>query len=207
MATTNYCLRLAYDGRDFSGYQVQPTDRTVQGELEKTLSYLFKTEIILQASGRTDAGVHALEQVVSFKASPLLNEERLFYALNRLLPRDIKVLAVEKVHDGFHPRFDALGKVYRYQCRYEDRLFERPYVLFLKNRLALEKIKEAARFLVGEKDFYNFSNRRKEEGSTVRHLYRLEVGEKEDGFDLLFVGDGFLYKMVRIIVAYLLEIG
>lgn len=207
MATTNYCLRLAYDGRNFCGYQIQTEERTVQGEMETVLSLLFKEEIRIHASGRTDTGVHALGQVVSFKAEPLLQEERLLYALNRLLPEDIQVLEVKQVEDEFHPRYDALAKVYRYRFTRKKDVFLRPYRLYLEKEIDLAKIKQAAGLLEGKKDFFNFSNRRKEEGSTLRQIYRIAIEKTEEGFDLVFVGDGFLYKMVRIMVAYLLEVG
>lgn len=207
MASATYCLKLTYDGRNFSGYQVQPMKRTVQGEVEEILSLLFKKKIILQASGRTDAGVHARGQIIAFHEEAILPPEKLCYALNRLLPRDIKVLDCQYEAKDFHPRFDAIAKMYRYRISYSDALFERPYTLSLSKPVNLEKMKEAFPLLEGERDFYNFSNRRRQEGSTCRHLYRIYLEEKEKGFDLLFLGNGFLYKMVRILVAYLLEIG
>lgn len=198
-------MHIAYDGRDFYGYQYQVDRRTVQGEIEELLNYIFKEAITTKASGRTDAGVHALDQVVGFPGPELMELSRLNYVLGRLLPRDIKINKI--YYADLHPRFDALGKTYIYKCSYEDDLFLRPYALIIKNKLDLVAMKKAAHYLQGEQDFYNFSNRRPGEGSTLRHLYEINFKVEAKGFSVEFTGDGFLYKMVRIIMAYLLKVG
>lgn len=205
MSTKNYLMRIAYDGRDFYGYQYQVDRRTVQGEIEEVLEYIFKESIPSKASGRTDAGVHALDQVVGFRGPELMELSRLNYVFNRLLPQDIKVNKI--YYADLHPRFDALGKTYLYKCSYEDELFLRPYSLIMKNKLDLAAMKKAAHYLQGQHDFYNFSNRRPGEGSTLRYLYEIKIKEEDKGFSVEFTGEGFLYKMVRIIMAYLIKVG
>lgn len=205
MSAKNYLMHIAYDGRDFSGYQVQENARTVQGELEKVLCFIFKCRVQTKASGRTDAGVHALDQVVSFRAPALMELPQMIYVLGRLLPQDIKVQSI--VFSDLHPRFDAVAKTYRYRCSYDDDLFLRPYALIVKNKLDLEGMRRAAAYLIGNHDFFNFSNRRTGEGSTCRNLYRLQITEDDKGFWVEFTGDGFLYKMVRVLMAYLLKVG
>lgn len=198
-------MRLAYDGRDFYGYQYQKNRRTVQGEIEDLLSYLFKEEVTTKASGRTDSGVHALDQVVGFTAPKLMELSRLSYVLRRLLPRDIMLNSIS--YSDIHPRFDALAKTYEFRCSYDDDLFLRPYALILAKPLDLRAMRKAALYLEGEHDFYNFSNRRVGEGSTRRHLYQIRIKENQKSFTIACTGEGFLYKMVRIIVAYLLNVG
>lgn len=205
MVTKTYLMSIAYDGRDFYGYQYQENLRTVQGEVEKVLEHLYKEKIVTKASGRTDTGVHARDQVISFEARELMPLERLPYVLGRFLPRDIKLNWIS--YSDIHPRFDALAKSYIYSCSYKDDLFLRPYKLYLKDELDLGAMREAAALLEGKQDFYNFSNRRKEEGSTVREVFRIKIKEKDMGIDMIFVGEGFLYKMVRIMALYLINVG
>ncbi len=205
MASQSYLMSLAYDGRDFHGYQYQEELRTVQGDLEDLLSYIFKEKIRIQASGRTDAGVHALDQRVSFEAPKIMELDRLAYVIKRFLPRDIQLNNLKV--DNLHPRYDALAKSYIYRISYEDNLFLRPYSLYLKKELDLEALRYAARHLEGSHDFYNFSNRRKKEESTIRTIYKIKILESPKGLDLVFIGDGFLYRMVRIMVAYLNNVG
>lgn len=200
-------LDIAYDGRNFFGYQRQKHERTVQGELESLLAVLYKSEIHVHASGRTDTGVHALQQVCAFDAALHIPLERLLYALNHLAPSDLKILQVQEVPRDFHPRFGAISKTYRYRLMLEDDLFQRPYKLYLKDSLDLQSIDRAIDFLLGTHDFYSFSNRRKGEKTTIRTLYDLHYDRMDNDLTFTFTGDGFLYKMVRILMQYLLDVG
>lgn len=202
-----YAIKFAYDGRDFSGFQRQPDDRTVQGEIEKVLGIIFQEEVSLHASGRTDTGVHALNQVATFCPAILIKEEDLTRALRRMLPRDIKLVQLCRCSKDFHPRFDAIGKHYRYICSLEDHLFERPYVHYLKVMPDMERILRAAAFLIGVHDFRAFSNRRRGERDTRRDLWAIEVKEHKERICFDLYGDGFLYRMARVIVQYLLHVG
>lgn len=200
-------LRIAYDGRDFFGYQRQAHHRTVQAELEQVLEFLFQEKIRLHASGRTDAGVHALSQVAAFSATKTIQVEALQRALSRMLPKDIQLMGITECPEDFHPRFDAIGKHYRYVVSSNDDLFGRPYVHYVRDGLDLQKMREAVRPLIGVKDFAAFSNRRKGEGDTKRDLWAIEIHTEGEKTVLDFYADGFLYKMVRILTQYLLHVG
>lgn len=196
-----------YDGRDFSGYQRQLEARTVQGEIEQVLSLLFASPVTLHSSGRTDTGVHAIGQVASFETKLSIDVPSLTRALHRMLPRDIKLKKLVACPETFHPRFDAIGKHYRYICSREDRLFERPYVHFLKETPDLEKMREAIAFLTGVHSFASFSNRRKGERDLRRDLWAIEIHEKQEKILFDLYADGFLYRMARVLIQYLLHVG
>lgn len=203
----NYCVRMSYDGRCYHGFQRQQEERTIQHELEKVLSLIFKEPISIAASGRTDAEVHALDQVFSFKSEATIQPQRLCYALNRLLPSDLLIKEVHEVEESFHARFSATKKCYLYRISKVDDVFKRPYQWYIKEELDLNRMREAAAYFIGEHDFFSFSNRRKLEKSTIRTIYSVEIKETEKGINIYIKGDGFLYKMVRIMVHYLVEVG
>lgn len=205
MAAKTYLMKVSYDGRLFHGYQYQRDLRTVQGDIEGVLGHIFKRDISSQASGRTDAGVHARGQVISFSAPELMEIDRLHYVISRFLPEDIQLLELRE--DFLHPRYDALAKAYIYKCTYNDDVFKRPYSLYLARRLDISSMRRAASHLEGFHDFYNFSNRRKNEGSTKRLVHRIIIENKAQDLEFIFLGEGFLYKMVRIMVAYLINVG
>lgn len=203
----NLRIDIAYDGRNFFGSQRQLRERTVQGELERVLAILFQQPIGLQLSSRTDAGVHARRQVGHFHTTRDIPKDRVSYALTSLLPQDIQLLNLMEVSEHFHARFDATEKTYEYHLTYRDDVFERAYKVFLSQPLDLMLIDQAISQLVGEHDFFSFSNRRKAEQSTVRNLRAINY--RLDGNDLIFSfrGEGFLYKMVRILMQYLIHVG
>ncbi|MFC4803388.1 tRNA pseudouridine(38-40) synthase TruA [Neobacillus sp. GCM10023253] len=205
-----YKAIISYDGTGFLGYQVQPKGRTVQAELEAALEKIHKgIPVKVTASGRTDAGVHAKGQVIHFDSPLAIPEDRWVVALNSLLPEDLAVLFVEKADNAFHSRFDAAGKEYRYQLQlsgFRDP-FQRNYVYRYPYALNLEAMREASRYLLGTHDFTSFCAAKTEVQGKVRTIK--EIGFLLDG-DLLtirFVGTGFLYNMVRILVGTLLAVG
>lgn len=202
---------LSYDGTHFSGYQIQPQNRTVQGELEKALMTIHKGwHIRIQGAGRTDAGVHAKEQTFHFESFHTFPERNWKRALNTLLPADIYITAAQKVPASFHARFDAVEKEYRYYVwnGREPDIFRRNYVYHFKHPLDIEAIKRACSYLEGTHDFTSFTSAKSTvKGSKERSLY--EVVCKQDGQEIEFIfrGPGFLYNMVRIMVGTLLEVG
>lgn len=200
-------LDIAYDGRNFFGYQRQKQERTVQGELEDLLSLLYKSSVHLHASGRTDSGVHALQQVCAFDTQLRIPEDKLFYVLNQLAPSDLKILAVQEASLDFHPRFDAVSKTYQYKFMLQDDLFQRPYKVYLEDQLDFDAIDQAITVLQGTHDFFSFSNRRRGENSTIRTMEEIRYERTGQELVFSFKGDGFLYKMVRIVMQYLLEVG
>lgn len=203
-------LTIAYEGTDFSGYQRQAQgERTVQGELEKALRRLSGEIPKLTAAGRTDAGVHAKGQVVSFATKARIPIDRWPAALNSVLPPDLIVGRAEAVGPGFNARYSAKTKTYQYivsRRRWPD-LFLRRFSYHYPHALAVAKIREAAAYLVGEHDFKGFAAAGSAVATTVRRLDRVEVAEVEEELYFTLEGNGFLYKMVRNIVGTLLLIG
>ncbi|WP_102349472.1 tRNA pseudouridine(38-40) synthase TruA [Bacillus sp. Marseille-P3661] len=200
---------ISYDGTSFAGFQVQPKQRTVQGEIERALKKIHKTDEIprIAASGRTDAGVHAHGQVIHFD-SPLtgINWAR---ALNTLLPEDIIVDEVESVPTSFHARFDVIKKEYRYFLLNSQKnyVFRRNYCYHYPYRIELDAIKAAADYLIGTHDFTSFCSTKTDKQDKIRTIYTIDVIEEAGEIVFRFVGDGFLYNMVRIMVGTLLKVG
>ncbi|MGV3486986.1 MAG: tRNA pseudouridine(38-40) synthase TruA [Tuberibacillus sp.] len=201
---------IAYDGTNFSGYQIQPNGRTVQGEIEKILTRIHKGHSVrITASGRTDAGVHAKGQVIHFDSSLDIPEEGWLRALNSQLPGDIQTLRVEKVDSDFHARFNSKMKEYRYRLLLsrEKDLFRRHYVHHVPEVLDVDSMRIAAELIVGEHDFTSFCASGTSVVDKVRTVYELELMPVGDELVVRVVGNGFLYQMVRIIVGTLLEVG
>jgi tRNA pseudouridine38-40 synthase len=205
-------IALAYDGTDFHGWQVQPDLPTVQGTLEAVVSEIEGAFVRVEGSGRTDAGVHALAQVAAFSIANPIPAENLKRAMNRLLPRSVRILRVEEAAADFHPRFQAHAKTYEYRIWRGEICapFERLYVLHHPYPLDLDRMTGAARVLEGEHDFSAFAaadDRDEEGGSKVRTIFssRLELAGERLVYRVR--GSGFLKHMVRNIVGTLLEAG
>jgi len=202
---------VSYDGTHFKGYQVQPGQRTVQTEIESALARMHKQDelIPIVASGRTDSGVHAKGQVIHFDTPLAIPMERWPFALNSLLPDDIRVLKAEEVDESFHARFGVVSKEYRYRVSTEthQNVFTRQYVCHYPYPLDVDKMREAAGHLIGTHDFTSFCAANTEVQDKVREIYALEWKNVSDGLEMRVRGNGFLYNMVRIIAGTLLEIG
>jgi tRNA pseudouridine38-40 synthase len=203
---------VSYDGTDFSGWQVQTGRRTVQGVLQDALAKVLGAPVPVLAAGRTDAGVHAEGQAISFRAATGIPPEGIAAACNGTLPPDVAVLSLEEAPRSFHATFDATGKVYRYEILNgrTPRPLLRRTTWRVPGRLDAARMRAAARLLVGRRDFRSFrSNPGLEEdrGSTVRRLRRIEVRRRGDRIVLEFEGDGFLYNMVRAMVGTLVQVG
>ncbi|MDP2654579.1 MAG: tRNA pseudouridine(38-40) synthase TruA [Candidatus Omnitrophota bacterium] len=212
----NIKLTIEYDGTEFEGWQVQgPRHRTVQGEIQKALRKIFKRDIVLVGSGRTDSGTHALGQAANFKAETSMPAEEMVRALNANLPADIAVLAAAEVPDGFHAQFNAKSKTYRYT------ILNRPVRCACLRKLAFHVpypldatlMRREGQVLVGRKDFRSFmasdtaEKMKPGEKDTVRTIRRLSVKKEGPWISIDVESDGFLYKMVRNIVGTLIEIG
>lgn len=205
-----YKCIISYDGTNFSGYQVQPNKRTVQSELEAGLAKLHKgQEVKVFASGRTDAGVHAKGQVIHFDSPLSIPVQRWPVALNSLLPEDLAVLSVEAVNETFHARFDAEGKEYRYflYLGASRNPFKRNYAFHYPYPLDLDSMKLGARYLIGTHDFTSFCSAKTEVEDKVRTIKEINFSKDGELLTLQFIGNGFLYNMVRILVGTLLEVG
>lgn len=205
-----YCLIVQYDGTDYAGFQVQPGQRTIQGELEKALGILAAGPISIVGAGRTDAGVHSEGQTVSFRDDRLtVPIDRLPYALNALLPKDIRVVQSKDMPEGFHARYSALEKTYRYQI-YEGEfpnVFYQRYAYWTREKLDWQKVEDCSKLFVGRLDFASFAASGSSVKTTIRTISKVEV-EREGALKLLrFTADGFLYNMVRNLVGTLLDVG
>jgi tRNA pseudouridine38-40 synthase len=200
---------VAYDGTDYSGFQIQPQVATVQGEIEAALHRLTGETIQIVGSGRTDAGVHARGQVFHFDTNSSIPLEKWRYVLDNQLPEAIVIRSVEEAEPGFHARFDVKVKEYRYcidNGPVPD-LFRHRYADHIRHPLDLAGMQQAARHLIGEHDFTSFCSAKTFVEDKVRTVYDLRVEREGDFIWVVCRGNGFLYNMVRIIVGTLVEVG
>ncbi len=205
----HYKLILAYDGTNYNGFQRQAIKTSVQATFEEALRRLGWQGRAIMPSGRTDSGVHAKGQVVSFNLDWNHPDYALQNALNAFLPADIAVQSVQQVDPDFHPRYDALSRQYRYQLYWQsarDPLRDR-YAWRLERKPELSMMQAAANDLLGEHNFIAFGKALKEDGTTIRRIYSADWVEEEDGMSFTIIGNAFLYHMVRRIVYVLVRIG
>lgn len=202
-------LVVQYDGTDYAGFQVQPDRLTVQGTLEQALGKLLGETIRIAGASRTDAGVHACGQVVSFTTENVIPLERIVPALNALLPQDIAALCADEVPADFHPRFGARRKQYLYRLLNRDlpSPFIGRYAWHVPQALDVEAMGQAAAALVGEHDFAAFCAAGGSAKTTVREIDDLTVRREGEIIEVSVSGNAFLYMMVRIIVGTLVEVG
>ena len=202
-------LRVAYDGTDFVGWQIQNEGRTVEGELNKAINALTGETIEVIGASRTDSGVHAKGNVAVFDTESTVPADRFMYALNSLLPEDISVVESKEVAADFHPRHCSSIKTYEYRIfvsRINDPL-KRRYAYRFPTELNVERMDEAAKYLIGEHDFKSFCCVRTQAETTVRKIYSADVFHDGDDIVIRVSGAGFLYNMVRIIAGSLMEVG
>lgn len=208
--TKRYRATVAYDGTDFSGWQIQPGQRTVQRVLEEILHGLTGQEVRINCSGRTDTGVHARGQVVHFDLATRIPVNRLKLALNGRLPPDVRIMTLQTTTADFDARFSATGKEYRYFIW--NQAIQRPevrhYHYHVKHRLDVKAMNAAARRLEGRHDFAAFcANPGYEREGTVRRLFKLRVTRRGAVVMISAQGEGFLYKMVRSLAGFLVRVG
>jgi len=198
-----------YDGTGFCGLQWQPAERSVAEELESALSVLFDGPIKITAAGRTDSGVHATGQVISFKSEKNFPIERLALALNNKLPSDLTVREAAVVDDNFSARFSALERTYVYAVlnRPMPSAISARYAYHFYSSLDLRALQDAAQSFIGERDFRSVCGMLPESGPTIRNVRRLEAWREGDFVFITIAADGFLHRMVRNIVGTLLEVG
>ena len=208
----NFKVTLEYDGTGFNGWQIQlQGERTIQGEVQSVLSKIFKHKVNAVASGRTDAGVHALGQAVSFKARTKMSPTEIQRAMTSFLPADIVVREVQEVPLNFHAQHSARSKTYRYtilNCKIPSAK-ERNFCHFYPYKLDLLNMRREAKALVGKHDFKSFeaSDPERKKHSSVRTIQSITITKKMDWIYIDITADGFLYKMVRNIVGVLLDAG
>ena len=206
----NFKIIIQYDGTRYKGWQGQnSTDQTIQGKIEAVLTQMAGHAVEITGSGRTDAGVHAKGQVANFHIEEHFREEEVLSYLNHYLPDDIAVISIEKVDDRFHSRYAAKKKTYRYHIHMGEipDVFGRKFQYQYEKILNVERMKEAASYLIGTHDFTSFCGNKKMKKSAVRTIY--EIAFILNGADLYidYRGNGFLQNMVRILTGTLIEVG
>lgn len=202
-------LLVAYDGTDFSGYQRQPEQRTIQGVLENALQQLTQEEIHIHGSGRTDAGVHAWGQVCHFTTTSPIPSDKYTYILRRMLPRDIVVRSSEEVSIDFHARKSAHWKTYYYtiDTNRVPNVFMRRYQTHDPLPLDVSSMRRGAQFLLGTHTFTSLCSTKTIVEDHVRTIFACDIHEHQGVVRIEVTGNGFLYNMVRIIAGTLVEVG
>lgn len=203
-------LSLCYDGSRYRGWQKQGnTENAIQHKLETLLSRLLDQPVEIAGSGRTDAGVHALRQVCSFKAETDRSCESILAEIRRYLPDDIGAVSLEEAQPRFHARLNCKGKTYTYNIwnSEEPNVFDRKYLYFYPAELDIDAMRAAALPLCGEHDFTAFTSAKRMKKSAVRCVDAIDIQKDGGRLTITITGNGFLYNMVRIIVGTLLEVG
>lgn len=205
----NVKVIVEYDGADFFGFQYQPGVPTIQGELERVLTKITKVPVIVYGAGRTDAGVHAAGQVVSFRTNGSIPVDRISVAMNALLPRAISVVSAVEVSENFHARYSAVSRLYRYE------ILNRPlrsallarYCWHVPQALNVKAMAEAGRPLVGVHDFAAFGSVERDGDCTVRDVKSLSVEPRGERLVIVVRANAYLRSMVRAIVGTLTDVG
>ena len=205
----NIKLTIEYDGKDFNGWQKQPNKLNIQGTIEETIKSIVGHEVNLTASGRTDAGVHALGQVANFKTTSEIPIEKMAIAINSRLKKSIVIKNAEEVDEKFHSRLSCKQKTYRYIINNSKNgtAIYRNLEYHFPIELDVKKMQKAAKYFEGEHDFSGFKASGTSSKNSVRTIYKADVFKKEDKIYIELTGSGFLYNMVRIISGTLLDVG
>lgn len=206
----NFKIVIQYEGTRYQGWQRQgTTQNTLQGKFEALLSKIAGTPVEIQASGRTDAGVHALGQTANFHMNTELSCEELLDKLNQYLPEDVAVISCQEAAPRFHARLNAVGKTYCYRIHNSKipAVFDRRLVWQIEQQLDVDAMKTAAKYLVGTHDFAAFTSAKNKKKSTVRSIESILFEQNGADIRISFRGDGFLFHMVRILTGTLVEVG
>lgn len=202
-------IKISYDGSKYFGWQKQAGKPTIQGEIEKALEILLTHPCEVFGSGRTDAGVHALAQTAHFDMDINIPVSKLADVLNKLLPDDITIIEAKEVPTDFHARFSIKKKCYEYRVYIGKKKdpFIANYSSWIKDELDFEAMEEAKKLLIGKHNFKGFCSTATAVKDFNREIYSIEITKKKDFVYFTFVGSGFLYNMVRILVGTLLDVG
>lgn len=206
----NIKLTIEYDGKEFGGWQKQPGKPNIQGNIEQAIKNICQEEVELTASGRTDAGVHALGQVANFKTHSLIPLENIVMALNSNVKKSIVIKSAEQVEERFHSRLSCKKKTYRYVINNSGiaSAIYRNTETNVKIKLDVDKMNQGAQYLVGEHDFKAFKSSGTSSKSSVRTIYKAEVKKQDnERIYIELTGNGFLYNMIRIISGTLVDVG
>jgi tRNA pseudouridine38-40 synthase len=207
---TNFKITIEYDGSAYHGWQRQSSERTIQGEIENALKTMTGNSVAVTGSGRTDAGVHALNQTANFRCAASLTPEVFLKGLNSLLSEDIVITSCKIVPENFHARYDVKSKVYHYRIlnRTLPAAISRQYAWHIRKKLNLSAMQEALCCIIGSHDFKAFEGSGSPRVSTVRCIINADLVKAENDYLVLKIeGDGFLKFMVRNIVGTLVDVG
>ena len=205
----NIKLTIEYDGKDFNGWQKQPNKLNIQGTIEQAIKNITGEDVELNASGRTDAGVHALGQVANFKTNSEIPIEKFAIAINSKLKKSIVIKKAEEVDERFHSRLNCKRKTYRYIINNspEGTAIYRYLETHIPQNLDVKKMEQALKYFEGEHDFKAFKASGTSSKSSVRTIYKTQIYIKEDRIIIELTGNGFLYNMIRIIAGTLVDVG
>lgn len=206
----NIKIVIEYDGTRYKGWQrLGDSDNTVQQRIETVLSKMAGENIEITASGRTDAGVHARNQIANFRTECTMSEHKILNYCYEYLPEDIVVKSVEEVDLNFHARYHAKVKKYVYNiCNNKAHdVFTRKYSYHIPEPLSIEKMRKASEILIGEHDFQSFTTLKTKKKSTVRNIYTINIVNNDGNIEISIQGNGFMKNMVRLIVGTLVEVG
>ena len=205
----NIKLTIEYDGKDFNGWQKQHNKLNIQGTIEQAIKNITGEDVELNASGRTDAGVHALGQVANFKTNSEIPIEKFAIAINSKLKKSIVIKKAEEVDEKFHSRLNCKRKTYRYIINNssEGTAIYRYLETHIPQKLDVKKMEQALKYFEGEHDFKAFKASGTSSKSSVRTIYKTQIYKKEDRIIIELTGNGFLYNMVRIIAGTLVDVG
>ncbi len=203
-----YLMTFSYDGSNYSGYQKQKRERSIQEEIEKVLSKINNKKTGVVASGRTDRKVHALNQSAHFDLDVKINEEKLKKSLNQMLPKDIYIKKIEAKNNDFHARFDVKKKLYIYKINIgEYNPLEKDYIYQYNKSLDVEEMRKNIKYFEGTNNFKTFCKGTSTDKDFVRTIFKANIKVNKDIVIISFLGTGFLRYMVRNMVGLLIEIG
>lgn len=205
-----YKMTISYDGTAYFGWQTQKNVLSIQCVIQSALKTVLRENIAVTGAGRTDSKVHALGQTAHFVTADKININKICYALNCILPKDIRIIKIEEVDMSFHARYSAKAKIYRYYiCKKNVQdPFSRLYSYKPGKEINMEILRKAASCFLGTHDFSSFANKQNEGCAItkpIKTIYRLDVFENESSIILEFEGNGFLYKMIRNIAGTLID--
>lgn len=205
---SRFKLFIEYEGTRYSGWQRQENAKTIQGTIVKAAQDIFENDFLdLQGSGRTDGGVHALNQVAHLDVKTVLSPEIIRMKLNDKLPADINILDVQKIAQSFHARHDAKARSYIYQISRRRTAFGKNFVWWIKDKLDFKKMESASKYFIGMNNFASFSDDDPEDKSTKVLIDDIQIKEEGDLILIRIIGSHFIWKMVRRIVGILAEVG
>ncbi|MGO1369103.1 MAG: tRNA pseudouridine(38-40) synthase TruA [Senegalia sp. (in: firmicutes)] len=204
----NIKLTIEYDGLNYKGWQKQPSQISIQEVIEDAIFKITREKVKLEASGRTDKGVHAFAQIANFKTDSNIVEYKMLKGINSVLPKDIVIRKVEEVDMDFHARYKAKGKTYKYIIYNSDirNSIYRNHTYHVPYKLDMDKFRKNTQILIGTHDFTSFTSIKEGTDNKIRTIYSIDIIENGEMIELIFKGNGFLYNMIRIIVGTLIDI-